>query len=317
MWGRSAWFKTGAGQGNCWGGDPSSWFAAVERGDACDQNWSLGVGGWLGDAQSRPRFASGSAPALLGFDGSIWDFCQQHSSQSLRHGSNQERAYHSALHPQRRSDASLFASCWTAGLYPWSPSWGVEGDFTDSIAWRCMEAGQNILRQKAAWNMCVNVSSTCSARPHSTCRTHACTSCASSLARPLVDCSQLRTSQDDPRCPRSCVCSARVLVAQLVWLSCATRGRLPGQRGRELHFASAPRDLDWAGYEDAGRTGSWWMEPHWQTFAVSDVFFAEVAMLNLLCANSQDLFGVGVGDTFTCDVDPEGLPELRRLLVGF
>jgi hypothetical protein len=108
-----------------------------------------------------------------------------------------------------------------------------------------------------------------------------------------------------------------VLVAQLVWLSCATRGRLPGQRGRELHFASAPRDLDWAGYEDAGRTGSWWMEPHWQTFAVSDVFFAEVAMLNLLCANSQDLFGVGVGDTFTCDVDPEGLPELRRLLVGF
>jgi hypothetical protein len=140
-----------------------------------------------------------------------------------------------------------------------SGEYGFSGDFTDAIAWRCMAASQNILRQKTAWNMCVN----------------------------------------------------------LAWITCATKGKLPGQRGREMHFALAPRDLSWWGYEDPGSTGSWWMEPRGQTFAVSDVYYAEVAILNRLCGNAQSLFGVGRGATFECDEDADGLPELRRLLVGW
>ena len=102
-----------------------------------------------------------------------------------------------------------------------------------------------------------------------------------------------------------------------VWrITCAARGWLPGQRGREMHFATAPRDLDWGGYDDPSRTGSWWMEPHWNTFAVSDVFFAELAILNIICANSADLFAVGVGESFACEEDAEGFAPLRALLIG-
>ena len=111
--------------------------------------------------------------------------------------------------------------------------------------------------------------------------------------------------------PSPCRC------VNLVWITCAARGSLPRQRGRELHFATAPRDLDWSGYDDPSRTGSWWMEPRWQTFAVSDVYYAEVAILNVLCLNSADLFSVGRGDVFMCDEARDGLAQLRSMLVGF
>ena len=218
MWGSTAWQRTATGGGNCWGSDPASFFAAAWAGNDCDQNWSLGVDGWLGSANRRPAFPGGTAPALLGFDETIWTYCQS-----------------------------------AAGEY------GYSGDFQTALAYRCMNGGQNILRQKGAWNMCVN----------------------------------------------------------LKWIACAARGMLPGQQGTDIHFATAPRDLDWEGYHDPSRTGSWWMEPHANTFAVSDVFYSEVAMLNIICANSQDLFGVAEGGVFNCAQDTDGYARLRRYLAGF
>ena len=106
------------------------------------------------------------------------------------------------------------------------------------------------------------------------------------------------------------------MCVNLVWITCAAKGSLPGQRGREMRFATAPRDLDWGGYRDPSRTGSWWMEPHDRTFAVSDVYYVEVAILNRICTNSADLFRVTRGEVFTCEEDVEGLGEIRRLLVG-
>lgn len=87
------------------------------------------------------------------------------------------------------------------------------------------------------------------------------------------------------------------------WILCAVRGLLPKQRGRQLHFASAPRDLDFAGYRDPSLTGSWWMEPHDWHFAVSDVYFVEIAILTTICRNADRIFEVGVGDVMTCDLD--------------
>jgi len=52
----------------------SAFFADVKEGKWCDSNWYEGVPGDLGDMNRRPRF-SGQAPALLGFDETIDDFC--------------------------------------------------------------------------------------------------------------------------------------------------------------------------------------------------------------------------------------------------
>ena len=63
----------------------------------------------------------------------------------------------------------------------------------------------------------------------------------------------------------------------LEWVLCAVQGKLPSQRGSDMHFATAPRDLDLDGWYDPSRTGAWWMEPHDWHFAVSDVLYVESA----------------------------------------
>ena len=78
-----------------------------------------------------------------------------------------------------------------------------------------------------------------------------------------------------PSAHSQAACLACGRCQNLQWILCAVQGKLPHQRGADLHFATVPRDLSMAGYRDPGQTGSWWMEPHWQTFAVSDVFYAE------------------------------------------
>ena len=97
---------------------------------------------------------------------------------------------------------------------------------------------------------------------------------------------------------------------------CAVKGRLPHQRGDEIRFAVAPGALDWNIWVDPGLSDSWWMEPHGETFAVSDVFFAEVGILHAICANTEQLFRVARGQGFRCDFTRHGYDSLVAALLG-
>ena len=61
---------------------------------------------------------------------------------------------------------------------------------------------------------------------------------------------------------------------------------------------------------------SWWNEPHWQHYAVSDVFFGEVCVLSTICKNAWQLFSVRRGEDFVCDYDEDGYRELVAGLLG-
>lgn len=101
----------------------------------------------------------------------------------------------------------------------------------------------------------------------------------------------------------------------LRWVVCAARGRLPGQRRREMRFATAPGALDFAQYDDPSLGDSWWMEPHDSHFAVSDVYFAEVGILSAICTNAARLFATARGDTFECDFSRDGYLALQQALL--
>lgn len=118
MWGGNAWYLTAAGQGNCWGSDPTGWFASVDRGDYCDQNWSLGVGGWLGGANARPDFPGGEAPALLGFDETIWDFCQQATGQCAQPHAPLQHPLLSRPDATPASKRAAVSGVWAACAHP-------------------------------------------------------------------------------------------------------------------------------------------------------------------------------------------------------
>ena len=52
------------------------------------------------------------------------------------------------------------------------------------------------------------------------------------------------------------------------------------------------------------------------TFAASDVFYAQVAILNLVCENRAYLFQLDGGEAFQCRLDYERLEDLRVALLG-
>lgn len=226
MWSRDAWkLAPKAGHGSCWGYDGNRakhYFESALAGERCDVNWYEGATGTLGKQHLRPSFPKGNAPALLGFDDTIFNFCAD------------------IVKPHARD---------------------FDGDFNDELAHRCVAANQNILRllsPRVGWNMCQN----------------------------------------------------------LDWVLCAVQGKLPGQGTRDMHFATAPKDLDFRVFEDPGRGKAWWMEPHEKHFAVSDVYFAEVAILQQICSNSPQLFTVEQGDVFVCNLDTAAFQALAHALLS-
>ena len=85
MWAADAWTKMRSGHPACWSvgrvtsvaslQTQESFFAELRAGKLCQNNWYEGNPGELGWANHMPDFGGRPAPALLGFDESIGDFC--------------------------------------------------------------------------------------------------------------------------------------------------------------------------------------------------------------------------------------------------
>lgn len=97
----------------------------------------------------------------------------------------------------------------------------------------------------------------------------------------------------------------------LRWQVCALTGKLPGQGGNQVRFATAPNELDMRVWQ---RPDSWPCDEHGKCpkgkFAVGDVFFAEVCLVDSLCRNGDAIFALGKGELFECDFDPDAFLKL-------
>jgi len=93
----------------------------------------------------------------------------------------------------------------------------------------------------------------------------------------------------------------------MIWVQCAISGRLPGQEGAKLHFATAPNTLDTR--NDFPKDYYW--KEHYPN---NDIFYVEVCMISKLCRNSDKLFQLQVGETFVCETDQSRYEELHKLL---
>lgn len=123
FWGRWAWKNRGPNDGACWDYD-TRFFENLRRREQCDVNWMEGA---LGGQFDRPPFTA-EAPAVLGFDGDIGNYC----TEKCR----------------------------------WDPEW-PGGDWNQELAKRCVAGNQNILRimfscakcvgSRQGWNMCRNL----------------------------------------------------------------------------------------------------------------------------------------------------------------
>ena len=231
MWAANGWERRAKGQPSCFEqGAPPFSFEAVLRQERCDRNWYEGV------LASIPSYPSPSAPALLGFDNTIYAYC---SAQILKEE---------------------------------GPFYGDHGE----MARRCVQASHNILRtmgtSEGAWNMCLN----------------------------------------------------------LHWIGCAIQGALPGQRGKpqqdaaagvvggKMMFSIKPSSLSLYGFEHPSE--GCFSGPNGQcgpkTYAVSDVYYAEICVLSTVCRNGEQLFRLGVGELFECEFDPAKFLGLRTMLMG-
>ena len=93
LWGQEGWRVRGEGNPSCWGGDTNTgrrYFDDAWWGKACEtRNWYTGTPGSLGDASrlgpsdksAEPHFTT-LAPALLGFDETIDEYCQTNGGGS-------------------------------------------------------------------------------------------------------------------------------------------------------------------------------------------------------------------------------------------
>ena len=92
MWAAEAWAPMQPGQPACWetvrnrpkrSQMSSTFFDETLQGRHCDSNWYQGNGGTLGTV--GPDFSKTHAPALLGFDESIDEYCGQHLEGNQAH----------------------------------------------------------------------------------------------------------------------------------------------------------------------------------------------------------------------------------------
>ena len=105
----------------------------------------------------------------------------------------------------------------------------------------------------------------------------------------------------------------------LQWQMCALTGLLPGQGSKDIHFATAPKDLQL----------KWWSDPSTHPtypcnvdtcdpagYTAGDVFFAETAITAFLCSNRRELFSLNAGDLFECSFDERACSTLVERLTA-
>lgn len=119
LWGRTGWERQAAPAPLCWSPSTSAYFDGVRAAgaDSCDANWFTAGSGDLASPAGRPSF-SAPAPAVLGYDASIFDFCTQ---QDVSGGGG-----------------------------------GGGGSWQADLVARCVGANLNALRVLRGWNMCLN-----------------------------------------------------------------------------------------------------------------------------------------------------------------
>ena len=119
LFGRTGWERQAAPAPLCWSPPTSAYFDGVRAAgaDSCDANWFTAGSGDLASPAGRPSF-SAPAPAVLGYDASIFDFCTQ---QDVSGGGG-----------------------------------GGGGSWQADVVARCVGANLNALRVLRGWNMCLN-----------------------------------------------------------------------------------------------------------------------------------------------------------------
>ena len=90
LWSAAGWKARKPGEPGCWGGDGSQYWDDAWWGQVCSRNWYTGTPGFFSSGQFGYHKAIGpsdptvyphftkAAPALLGFDESIDEYCNTH-----------------------------------------------------------------------------------------------------------------------------------------------------------------------------------------------------------------------------------------------
>ena len=97
---------------------------------------------------------------------------------------------------------------------------------------------------------------------------------------------------------------------------CAAKGALHGQNGGPITFAFAPRLLEPArigscgGFAPSGCGTA--------GYASSDIYYLEVCMYSVMCANGHSLFrqSFEVGEGWRCDLDWERFQKMRDWILA-
>ena len=96
------------------------------------------------------------------------------------------------------------------------------------------------------------------------------------------------------------------MCTNIEWQSCLVQGLLPGQTGRtprhnDAQFAVAPKDMTME-------------EMRNPSVFTSPIFYWEVCFFNQVCTNRDELFRVGVGESFSCNFSLARHNELKRIM---
>ena len=101
------------------------------------------------------------------------------------------------------------------------------------------------------------------------------------------------------------------------WQVCGAKGTLPGQGGRKIRFAYAPKLLEpFSGQQPIGSCQGY--APSGcgtRGYASSDIFYMESCVYSLMCANRDEFWSLNAGEDFVCDMNWEGYSQFRDFLL--
>lgn len=106
----------------------------------------------------------------------------------------------------------------------------------------------------------------------------------------------------------------------LEWQLCALQGKLPGQGGKAIAFATRPRDVQLEWWANPSTHPSYpcqqggWCDPG--AFTVGDVFFAEIMVAYKICSNGARLLELEIDEPFYCQLDRDRYLNLANRLQG-